>query len=436
MDETEAGQETGVTRFQRFTVERIPRTALRRAPYNPRQISAENRKRLAQGVSAHGLVETLVWNRRTGHLVSGHQRLAVLDALEGTVEYALDVAVVDVDEREERILNVQLNNGDMMGRWDAEALEVLRFEHGFSAEDLGFDPLQPLPGAERAARPNYRDDHAAEREAVLAQLIQGPRMLTKPDTLPSSNRWGIPDYRVDAIPTQGYPRFTGDRESQRVEGERHLCIWGYITAEPPMQHGCLAWYCWEHQYPRLWDDLPVITASLLAQQWGQVIEPDFSIWWQDAFPVQLWSFYRNRFIARYWQDVGLAVVPNLPLGGPLIETVVLDTLPPALPAAAIQCRTLSGSQKAQEAVRVGLTRVLSACRVDTLIVYGGVEHQRWLRDWLPDLVREVIWLSGFVRARTKAGLVPARRRRHAGAARRTQPMDAAEAPDDERPVDE
>ena len=111
-----------LSKYQKFEVEVISRGEIHGADYNPRVISEDARKRLKRMLAKHGLVQPLVWNRRTGNLVSGHQRLSQLDQLERSQDYDLQVSVVDVDEREEKILNVQLNNPSMQGDWDMDKL--------------------------------------------------------------------------------------------------------------------------------------------------------------------------------------------------------------------------------------------------------------------------------------------------------------------------
>lgn len=117
----------------------MPRKILNPAPYNPRVIDAPSRKRLKDSIKRDGLVETLVWNRRTGNLVSGHQRLSVLDELEGHQDYDLEVAVIDVDDVRERELNVRLNNPQVAGSYDLEALQSLvEGIEGINLDALGF----------------------------------------------------------------------------------------------------------------------------------------------------------------------------------------------------------------------------------------------------------------------------------------------------------
>lgn len=129
------------SKYQKFTIETIHRSQIKNAEYNPRVMDKEAKKRLREGLKKHGLVSTLTWNRRTGNLVGGHQRLEQLDALEGTQDYSLDVCVIDVDEAEEAILNVQLNNPSMQGDWDLEKLAMITDEFGVDFDDMGFSKL-------------------------------------------------------------------------------------------------------------------------------------------------------------------------------------------------------------------------------------------------------------------------------------------------------
>ena len=127
-----------LSKYQKFKIETINRADIQNAEYNPRIMDKEAKKRLREGLKKHGLVSTLTWNKRTGNLVGGHQRLEQLDALEGSNSYSLDVCVIDVDEAEEAILNVQLNNPSMQGEWDFDRLADMTADFGISFDDMGF----------------------------------------------------------------------------------------------------------------------------------------------------------------------------------------------------------------------------------------------------------------------------------------------------------
>lgn len=85
------------------------------ADYNPRVALTPDMpefERLKNSIETFGNVEPIVWNERTGHIVGGHQRLAVLQHLGYT---SAEVSVVDLDEKEEKLLNVALNKSRASG---------------------------------------------------------------------------------------------------------------------------------------------------------------------------------------------------------------------------------------------------------------------------------------------------------------------------------
>lgn len=127
-----------MSKFQNFEMDVVSREDIKGADYNPRTISEDAKKRLRKMLAKHGLVQPLVWNKRTGNLVSGHQRLSALDALEKSRDYELQVAVVDLNERDERILNVQLNNPSMQGDWDMNKLIEMSEEANIDPTEFGF----------------------------------------------------------------------------------------------------------------------------------------------------------------------------------------------------------------------------------------------------------------------------------------------------------
>ncbi|AKR38519.1 ParB N-terminal domain-containing protein [Bacillus cereus] len=118
------------------------------APYNPRidlQPGDAEYERLKQSIEKFGYVQPLVWNERTGNLVGGHQRFKILVNEKQLKE--VDVSVVDLDDSEEKTLNITLNKVE--GDWDEYKLEQLLNDLHSMGADLnltGFneDELQDL----------------------------------------------------------------------------------------------------------------------------------------------------------------------------------------------------------------------------------------------------------------------------------------------------
>ena len=136
-----ASKPAKLSRVQKFTMERVNRTQLKGASFNPRVIDAYTKKKLEKVLRTQGLVQPIVWNRRSQNVVGGHQRLDCIDQIEGQPNYLLDVAVVDLDPAKEREVNLMLNNSSLTGDWDfAKLAEMSKFE-GFEFDAAGFDKV-------------------------------------------------------------------------------------------------------------------------------------------------------------------------------------------------------------------------------------------------------------------------------------------------------
>lgn len=110
----------------------LKRSQIRLHGQNPRVISDENRKALKRGIKKFGMVGGIVVNKRTGYtLVSGHQRLSVMDELQKynadtkNNDYPIRVDLIDVEEKEEKELLILLNNPSAQGEWNYDTLREL-----------------------------------------------------------------------------------------------------------------------------------------------------------------------------------------------------------------------------------------------------------------------------------------------------------------------
>lgn len=162
----------------RLRIESKPLAELQAAPYNPRQISDEMLESLNASIGRFGLVEPIIWNRRTGNIVGGHQRVKVLSA-QGVTE--TDVVVVDLAPEEERMLNLALNK--ITGAWDlpklSAVLEELQLAEvdlnltGFGQEEIG----EIFAEARRGIFSEREETFDAEEAMAQADEAVGPTRI-------------------------------------------------------------------------------------------------------------------------------------------------------------------------------------------------------------------------------------------------------------------
>ena len=124
-------------------IQKIKIDKLNPAKYNPRkdlQPGDAEYEKLKRSIETFGYVEPVIWNKRTCNIVGGHQRYKILKV---TGEKEIDCVVVDMDEKEEKALNIALNK--VSGEWDLPLLKELMEELDESMFDIsltGFDAAE------------------------------------------------------------------------------------------------------------------------------------------------------------------------------------------------------------------------------------------------------------------------------------------------------
>ena len=129
------------------------------ADYNPRKDlkpGDPEYEKLKRSLEQFGYVEPVIWNKATGRVVGGHQRLKVLIDI-GITE--VECVVVDLPEDKEKALNIALNK--ISGDWDKDKLAVLIADLQGTAFDVsltGFDAAEIDDLFKAATKDGVKDD--------------------------------------------------------------------------------------------------------------------------------------------------------------------------------------------------------------------------------------------------------------------------------------
>lgn len=156
------------------------------ADYNPRKDLKPGDKeyeKLKRSIEQFGYVEPVIWNKTTGRVVGGHQRLKVLIDM-GMSE--VDCVVVELSEEKEKALNVALNK--ISGEWDNEKLALLIADlqgADFDVSLTGFEPAELESLFREDTKKGVHDDEF-DVEAELKQ----------PTFSKSGDLWQLGDHRL------------------------------------------------------------------------------------------------------------------------------------------------------------------------------------------------------------------------------------------------
>lgn len=135
------------------------------AEWNPRTITPAAMKRLTKSLHEFGNLQPVVFNVRTKTLISGHQRVKCLQALEKT---ETEVWCVDLDAQKEQAANLRLNQYD--GDWNRDWLKNIM--EGLDTGDFDMD-LTGFPEKEReelmTAAPPEQENSSAPRTVTCPE---------------------------------------------------------------------------------------------------------------------------------------------------------------------------------------------------------------------------------------------------------------------------
>ena len=124
-------------------IDKLKTERLLPADYNPRKDlkpGDSEYDKLKRSIEQFGYVEPVIWNKATGRVVGGHQRLKILLDM-GITE--VECVVIEMDDEKEKALNVALNK--ISGDWDKDKLALLISDlqgADFDVSLTGFDPAE------------------------------------------------------------------------------------------------------------------------------------------------------------------------------------------------------------------------------------------------------------------------------------------------------
>ena len=190
-------------------IEKRKVTDLLPADYNPRKDlkpgDAEYEK-LKRSLEQFGYVEPVIWNKATGRVVGGHQRLKVLIDM-GITE--VECVVVDMPEDKEKALNIALNK--ISGDWDKDKLALVIADlqgSDFDVSLTGFDPAEIDDLFKDTLKDGVKDDD-----------FDVDAELKEPTVTKSGDVWMLGRHRLvcgDSTKADTFVLLMGDRKANLV----------------------------------------------------------------------------------------------------------------------------------------------------------------------------------------------------------------------------
>lgn len=193
----------------RMIIEKKNTADLLPADYNPRKDlkpGDPEYEKLKRSIEQFGYVEPVIWNKTTGRVVGGHQRLKVL------IDMGIDqveCVVVEMPEDKEKALNVALNK--ISGDWDKDKLALLISDlqgADFDVSLTGFDPAEIDDLFKDTLKDGVKDDD-----------FDVDAELEKPTITKAGDIWTLGRHRLicgDSTKAETYGQLMGDVKANLV----------------------------------------------------------------------------------------------------------------------------------------------------------------------------------------------------------------------------
>lgn len=324
----------------------------------------------------------------------------------------------------------------------AAAREVVQVDTPLAAIREAMADFQPPEADNRVTASkgtiddDFEDDGKVNDKDVLDEMpdpleeaeseLPGVHALKEDMIFPSGHPFGYPPLRPEMLVTELPDKLLTWVRHHKDISDPDQWWWYNYHAESlsgmlqDKKQIIIGSYTYDYNFSCFWDDPAMWTAKLMNTGITMAAVPDFSVIGDDPLILNYWALYRAKYVARYWQEAGIKVIPNLTWGPrqegmkealDLVKNHLLYGIPTPCPVATVQLQTDVEWMK-QDPARMQIhAACLKLCvdtlQVGTLLVYGNKQAHEWaaslnLGCTIRPLMSRSVHLSEFYKARMKA----------------------------------
>lgn len=380
-------------------------------PKNARKHSKRNLGAITASLQQFGAARSIVVDK-SGVVRAGNGTLAAakkagikkVRVIQSEGDELVAVMRADLSDAQAAAYALADNRTSDLSDWNNEllldSLQELK-EVDFNVEEFGFDEKFMKDLLKDMGDFSSIDTSQEEQEEQEWNESQQNQIFgLRPDVIFSSaNKYGIPDLKkeklggLDCVPNDIWTA------EKRESYENCLMLWGTNKFPENISESILGFYVDDQRFEVVWNNAVQTVGELMRKGWKAVIEPDFSVWRDDPMAVQLWNRYRSQWVARYWQEAGIKIIPSLNWSDENSIDFCCAGIPIGCELVSLQCRTTKSNLGKKYFVN-GLNSTLKVLRPSNIMIYGGITHRSWIEPSL-DTDANLIFLDDWASLRQK-----------------------------------
>ena len=325
-----------------------------------------------------GLRAPVIVSKRSGYIVKGH---GTREALIACGCSKLPVVFQDfADDEEEVRFMIADNRLAELAFVDESDLRALLAELDGATSGTGFtdEDLVELAKADEEPEPETPDE--------VTPTLPGVSALKADIVFESKLAYEIPALRDDmlATPPSELSTWAGPDASD-LDAAFYFYNWSTDSIRGlDLTRTVIGTYCEDYRFESFWNDPAGQTGKLLNMRPLCAVQTNFSIYTGYPLAARIWNRYRANWVARYWQEAGMRVIPDVIT--PANETEYgLFTLgiPANPPCIAMQIQTGVKDESTTAMIRRGIDLVLSGLKPGSLLLYHGDNVEELVEGVIP-----------------------------------------------------
>lgn len=292
-------------------------------PKNPRKITKKGLKKLNESIERFGVPQPIIINL-DGTIIGGHARYKSLNQKNET-EVMCAISEKQLNEKQLEELNIRLNK-NIAGEFDFDILENEfktneLIDWGFETKELDFDIKNPIE-----KEINLLSSDKVKEVSDIGAVFD----LKNNVKFQGAGKFDLPILHEDMILDMDIPNTWAGRKATTTAPPYFYNFGNEGTIGLPFDKTVVGFYADDSKFESIWTDTANITKRFLDKKILGIISPNFSTYFDWPKAVRIFNIYRSRWVARYFQEAGIKIIPDITGSNEDID-FMFDGLPRNIP---------------------------------------------------------------------------------------------------------
>lgn len=290
---------------------------------NPRKITSAGLEKLNQSISKFGIPQPLIINC-DGTIIGGHARYKSLNK-QNIPEVMCAVPTEQLTEKQLEELNIRLN-ANIAGEFDFDMLESefnvdKLLEWGMESKEFEFE-IEKISEKEI----NLLSAEKVKDVDDLSSVFD----LKKNVKFKGAGLFDLPILKKDMILEMSSPNTWAGRKATTKQPPYFYNFGNEGTIGLPFEKTVVGFYAQDSKFESIWTDTANIVKRFLNKKIIGIVSPNFSTYFNWPKALRIFNIYRSRWVARYFQESGIPVIPDI-TGSDKDIDFMFDGLPVNIP---------------------------------------------------------------------------------------------------------